>query len=122
MLSLFTFKVGSMLRSAFFTVVLFFGLLVLAVMSCSKSKEEKCETEKTARIRIGNKSEGTTYTVVLDGRTLVLVDPGNSSDYLTVPAGKHKLDFMTSYNWKVNPCSFNIDLAACQDYSYNCDK
>ncbi len=81
---------------------------------------QKCAANNTAQISYSNRSANKTYNIILDGVLVTSLTQGQTSDYYTVAAGSHTLEFRYA-NSTDNACTPSTpNLAQCSSMVYSC--
>jgi len=81
---------------------------------------KSCAANGTAQIQFSNRSANSTYSVVWDGSITATLAPGVTSEFMTVAAGDHTLEFRYA-NSSTSACSVSTPvLAQCSSMVYWC--
>lgn len=81
---------------------------------------QTCAANNTASIQFSNRSANKTYSVVWDGSVITTLAAGVTSDYFTVAAGQHTLEFRYS-NSSTDACTLSTpNVAQCSSTVYWC--
>jgi hypothetical protein len=79
-----------------------------------------CEVNSTALVQFSNRSANSTYSVLWDGSIITTLSAGVTSDFFTVAAGQHNLEFRYS-NSSTSSCTPSTpNLAQCSATVYWC--
>ncbi len=88
--------------------------------SGTRCETQTCAVNSTAQVQFSNRSASSTYSVVWDGSVMETLAPGVTSEFFTVAAGEHTLEFKYA-NGSTSACSLSTpNLAQCSSMVYWC--
>lgn len=119
-------------RASISTVVrvAFTGVTLLVLASCSKDAPTAptappiaaCQQNNTALLAFGNRSAGSTYTVLFNGAVAATLAPGQETGNQSVAAGvQHRIEFTYANSGNRLACNpLTPVLAQCSQTTYTC--
>lgn len=102
------------------------GVILFGVVGCTKNPVAPepvpaCERNNTGTLTVGNRSLGTTYTIVINGSSVATLSPGSSSQPFTLAAGvPHVLDFFVANTTRLACSTSLVTLAQCSNTGRTC--
>ena len=86
----------------------------------SRCETQTCAANNTAEVQFSNRSANSTYSIIWDGSVITSVSAGATSNYFTVAAGIHTLEFKYA-NGTSDACTISTpNLAQCSAMVYWC--